>query len=320
MLLTFDETCNLISSTKLLHIAGTENLLKKLPKGNWIGGSTEYFMANSGGIVTNELLFITELPYEVYKISVYDHNTIPNVTVDAYNNGFSIIILPFDSAVHKKYADRASEFEGMFIKNIAGWIAGINLNVPGQTPIAVNGRTGEVSADKAVAVHICVPDDKVVSLGIVNIFSQDESSPVIEFSEEGFKVKTCKIDGKETIFADYIAQNGIDTRFPLVGDYSGVGVNISFKAIENGAVAFYAPVFPGIKYKMAKPVTDYVQEFNEKLKNLSDTQVTFSCNCILNFLYGELEGKDINAFFGPITFGEVAYQLVNQTLAYVTVS
>jgi hypothetical protein len=44
MLLSFDETAKMIASGKFLHIAGTENLLKKLPKGNWIGGSTEYFM------------------------------------------------------------------------------------------------------------------------------------------------------------------------------------------------------------------------------------------------------------------------------------
>lgn len=36
-------------------------------------------------------------------------------------------------------------------------------------------------------------------------------------------------------------------------------------------------------------------------------------------MYGELEGKKLEAFAGPVTFGEIAYQLVNQTLVYVTV-
>lgn len=320
MLLSFDKTCKLISEGKTLHIAGTENLLKTLPKGNWIGGSTEYFMAKDGGKVTNELLFVSEIPYDNYKIKTYDENSIQNVTLDAFDNGFSIVIVPFDSAVHKTYAAKAPEFDGMFIKNIAGWVSGMNLGVAGQTPIAVNGQTGEVFADKAVVLHICVPDDKMVSLGIVNIFTPDENSPVIEFLEEGFSATTCMIDGKEVLLADYVAQNGIDTKFPLIGEYSGIGVNISFKAIENGVVNFYAPVFPDIKYKLAKKITDYVKEFNGHLDNMKDVQSAFSCNCILNFLYGELEGKDIEAFFGPITFGEIAYQLVNQTLVYVTVS
>jgi len=31
------------------------------------------------------------------------------------------------------------------------------------------------------------------------------------------------------------------------------------------------------------------------------------------FLYSELEGQSTKPFFGPVTFGEVSYQLVNQT-------
>ena len=39
-------------------------------------------------------------------------------------------------------------------------------------------------------------------------------------------------------------------------------------------------------------------------------------NCILNYLYCELEGRKIPPYYGPVTFGEVAYQLMNQTLVY----
>ncbi len=47
--------------------------------------------------------------------------------------------------------------------------------------------------------------------------------------------------------------------------------------------------------------------------------VAFSCNCILDDLYSELAGKRTGIFTGPVTFGEIAYQLVNQTLAYLVV-
>jgi hypothetical protein len=162
--------------------------------------------------------------------------------------------------------------------------------------------------------------DKIPCINIINIFSQDEKSPLIEFTGEGFKTEKCLIDGKETKFADYIANNGINTKMPLVGDYSGNGVNVSIKKIENGIVHFYAPVFKGIKYRIAKNTSDYVKAFNESLAEIKDTDIVFSCNCILNFLYGELEGKKIGAFTGPVTFGEIAYQLVNQTLVYVSVN
>ena len=320
MLMTFDQVTKLIENGKLLHIAGTESLLRRLPKGNWIGGSTEYFMAEDGGKVSGELLFVTEFPYERFAIKSYGAQDIKNVAEDAFENGFSVVIIPFDSAVHKEYAQNAAEFSKMFLRNIAGWISGVNLGVPGQTPIAINGETAQEFKDKAVVLHLGVPDNKIVSIGIINIFEQDTNSPLIEFTEEGFSVKKCLINGKETVFADYIAQNAIDTKLPLVGDYSGNGINVSFKSIENGAVNFYAPVFNGIKYRMAKGVADYEKVFNSRLAEFRETTAAFACNCILNFLYGELEGKTITAFAGPITFGEIAYQLVNQTLVYVTVN
>ena len=319
MLMTFDKASKQINDGKLLHIAGTGSLLEKLPKGNWIGGSTEYFMVKEGGKVTDSLLFVTEFPYERFSVKPYSADDIKNVAADACDNGFSIVIVPFDSTVHKTYAQNAAGFKDMFIKNITGWVSGFNLGVAGQAPVAINGMTGEAYTDKAVALHLEIPGDKVVSINIINIFKQDESSPVIEFTQEGFSAEKCLVDGKEVVFADYIKQNGIDTKLPLVGDYSGNGVNISFKSIENGIVSFYAPVFSGIQYRMAKSISDYAQEFNSRLAGHTGVEAAFSCNCILNFLYGELEGKSIDVFEGAITFGEIAYQLINQTLVYVTV-
>lgn len=319
MFLSFDQVTELINSGKLLHIAGTENLLKQLPKGNWIGGSTEYFMTADGGKVSNDSLFVTSFPDSDFKIALYDENTISNVAADAYDNGFSIAIIPFGSETHTTYAQNAASFEGMFIKNIVGWISGFNLGCEGQTPIAVNGLTGVASSKEAVVLHLSVPEDKTVNIGIINIFQQDESTPVIEFDTEGFSIDKCRIDGNEVSFEDYLAQNNIDTRLPLVGDYSGAGVNISIRTIENGIVNLYAPVFRGIKYRIAKPVSNYAGEFSDRLISFKNADPTFSCNCVLNFLYGELEGKGIDTFFGPITFGEIAYQLVNQTLVYVTI-
>jgi len=318
MLMTFDKTAELINSGKLLHIAGTGDLLKKLPKGNWVGGSTEYFMANDGCKVSGDLLFVSVFTYDNFSIKAYDASDINSVAADAYDNGFSIVIVPFDSSVHKEYAENAAGFKDMFIKNIAGWVAGVNLNKPGQSPLTVNGITGDIFTGGAVALHMEVPADKTVSVNILNIFEQDEASPVIEFTEEGFQAKTCVIDGKEWNFAEYISQKSIDTKLPLVGDYSGHGINISFKSIDDDVVNFYAPVFKGIRYRIAKTIPSYEDEFHKQLTKLAEIKSEFTCNCILNFLYCELEGKRVQSE-GPITFGEIAYQLVNQTLVYITV-
>ena len=319
MLKTLSEAIDMINAGKWLHISGNENLLKKLPSGNWIGGSTEYFMSDNGGGVTDEQLFVAEILYDNCKIVSYDEKNIENITDDAFENGFTIAILPFDSEVHKVYAEKAAGFKGMFAKNIVGWISGFNLSKEGAVPITVNGMTSEISNSKGVALHIQTPDDQIVSIGIVNIFTPNENSPVIEFYEDRFVVNKCLVDGREVVLADYIAQNGIDTKLPLIGSYSGAGINVSFKQIKDGIVQFYAPVFKNIKYRFANKISDYAKEFEEKLKQFENAKAVFSCNCVLNFVYGELEGKQMQHFYGPITFGEIAYQLVNQTLVYVVI-
>jgi hypothetical protein len=104
-----------------------------------------------------------------------------------------------------------------------------------------------------------------------------------------------------------------------VGDYSGVGVNVSVKNIEGGTVNFYAPVFADIDYRFAVEIPDYEAAFEEMLSVTENKNSIFACNCILNFLYGNLEGKKIHGLYGAITFGEIAWQLLNQTLVYVTI-
>jgi hypothetical protein len=319
VLITFDQAAAAIAEKKLLHISGTERLLRGLPHGNWIGGSTEYFMDEEGGRTSGALLDVRELPFDTYKFVSYDEATLPSITSDAFPNGFSIIILPFDTPAHRQYAENASNYENIFLKNIVGWIAGFNLNAADQTPVAVDGSRGEVFGDRAVVLHIGLPEDKTVCVNILNIFTPDPASPVITFASGGFNARTCFVDGRETLFADYIAENKLDVKLPLIGDYSGAGVNISIKNIADGVVNFYAPIFCGIDYRFAENIPDYADAFNKKITELESMEVEFVCNCILNFLYGGLEGKKLGGFYGPITFGEIAWQLLNQTLVYLRI-
>lgn len=65
---------------------------------------------------------------------------------------------------------------------------------------------------------------------------------------------------------------------------------------------FYAPVFTGIRYKRQnKAVSNYAASFGEQLRksNLDGQNIVFSCNCILNYLYSELEGRRPIPLSGP---------------------
>ncbi len=107
-----------------------------------------------------------------------------------------------------------------------------------------------------------------------------------------------------------------------MADYFGAKVNVSIQNVDPSKheVRFYAPVFAGVSYKHAKPLQDYVEQFTAMLPLHLTNHPAFSCNCILNYLYSELEGKRTGKITGPATFGEVVYQLLNQTVAYLTIT
>ena len=132
----------------------------------------------------------------------------------------------------------------------------------------------------------------------------------------------CQIDGQTTNLARWLQAQGLDHgKLPLVGDFAGAHLNVSFQKIDPaaGQVALYAPVFPGVDYRIAKPVADYTAAFRARLESQSTEGQVLGCNCILNFLFGELEGKAIGGVQGPVTFGEIAYQLLNQTMVVLRV-
>lgn len=322
MLKTVSETVEMLKGDEWLHISGNEDLLKQLPAGNWIGGTIEYFMSEEGGVTTDERLFVNKIPYSPVKVSVYDENDIENITKDAYDNGFSLMVMPFNSKVLETYAKNAPYYEDMFIKSIVGWVTGFNFSKTGQVPFAINGTDKNTYTDKAVVLHVSLPEGLTANIGIVNIFTPDKNSPVVEFESDNVYVEKCLIDGKEVVLTEYLAENNIDTKVPLVGAFGDAWLNASMFTVDNEkkSVLFATPLFPGVKYHFGNPVADYPASFNAALERFDeDTKAVFSCNCAFNYLYGGLEGKQLSCFRGPVTFGEIAYQLLNQTLVYLTV-
>jgi hypothetical protein len=321
MLTTANDVAKRIKAGERLLLAAEEKILLSLPAGVWIGGTIPYFMGDKGGVVSREAVFATDIPSELTecKIVLYDPSTLPNIAKEAPENGVTFLILPATSQVHLDYAQNAPDYQDMYMKPIVGWVSGVHMDDLGKVPPkVVDGRTVTAYGDKGIALHGALPAGKMAKLGIVNLFSQG-SGDLLTFPEGGFQVKRCLVNGAEMSFSDYLLSRKIDTRLPLVANYSGAMVNASIQAIDadKGIVSLYAPVFTKVEYRIAAPVPDYVKSFAKALPK--GVKAVFSCNCILNFLYSELEGKVTEGMTGPITFGEIAYQLLNQTLVYLTI-
>lgn len=309
-----------IRSGAFLSIAADESLLRRLPPGNWIAGSIPYFMAQDGGETSREKLFLTELPTHGGQphLRWYDTGNLDKVALEAPAHGLTVLIVPAFSEVHSLFAREAPAFEDLYMKPLVGWIAGVHLDDLGKAaPVVANGQTLVFSADRALAVHIPLPESIYPRIEILNLF-RPGAGDEIRFPSTGFSAHECYVNGELVNLAQYLNAKGIDTRLPLVADYSGAMINVSFKAVDAaaGQVDFYAPVFDDVEYRIAEPVPDYGKAFALSLPG-DALGARWSCNCILNYLYGELEGQRTGPFTGPMTFGEIAFQLLNQTMVYV---
>jgi hypothetical protein len=320
MLLTVQEANELIRRGTCLTIAGSREALAQLQPGNWIGGSIPYFMtATTGALCDRARVYIDEirLPVTRWRIQTYTVATLGTVATDAYANGFSYIIIPANSKSHLEYALHAPEYPEIFLKPVIGWIAGVHLDdLAKAAPVVIDGRSATCLGEGAVVLHVELPGAYQPMVHTVNLF-RPGTGPAIQFAQPGFEARQAIIDGQMVDFAAYVRKTTADASLPLVADYAGTDINVSIKAIDEaaGKVSFYAPVFPGVDYHLAAPMADYAATFAREVPK--NARPLLSCNCILNYLYGELEGKCTAPFVGPITFGEIAHQLVNQTLVYL---
>jgi len=323
-LLEAEEVAALIRSGETLLLAGDERPLSRLPRGKWIAGTIPYFMTEQGGIVDRRRIFVERLPEgsECAGIRRYDEEEIARVYSDLPADALGVCIAPYASPVHLSFAMNAPMYDAFATAPLFGWISGVHLSEIGKVrPKVFDGTTAESLEDKAAVMHVALPPGKHAEVAILNIFEKG-TGPAITFPATGFSATTAQIDGRERSFAEYVHEADLDTRLPLVADYCGARINVSFQAVDRskGEVRFFAPVFAGVRYHHARPVEDYVHAFVSALPTGLTERIALSCNCVLNFVNSSLEGRTTGEIVGPTTFGEIAYQLLNQTMVYLTVS
>lgn len=318
-LLGLDDVADLIRQGGALALAGTAAALATLPRGNWIGGTTPYFMTAQGGtVVGDDRVFVSNLSaVGTVTVGWFGAEELERISGEAPEHGFALAIIPAESLAHANFALDAPFYPQTFVKPTVGWIAGYRLP-DGGPALVYDGQSGTAHADGAVYAHVTLADGELAVPAIVNAFRPGDGE-VLTFAEPGFTHTSVLVDGVPVAFADYCVAQGLDDgRLPLVGDYGGAPINVSLRSIDrsSGEVHLYAPVFPGVEYRFAAPLDDYAGKLREGIA-AGQTDAFWSCNCILNYLFGELEGKAVGGVAGPVTFGEIAYQLVNQTFVSI---
>ncbi len=325
-LMELGQAAELIEQGHTLVISGEEALLAQLPNGKWIGGTIPYFyFKDQPGRMDKSHVFVTDFSdlAEDLKIATYSVETLKNITSNGFDNGFHFLILPALRDIHLSFALNAPNYEKLFENPLIGLIAGVDLDefTDGRLSKTFDGSTGEAHTDLGVALHVKLPESQAARLEIINVFEGSDAF-TLEVEEDGFVFEECIINGKKQNLLDFIQTNNIDISYPLVSDYGGANVNISFQRLdeENKQVVFYAPLFKDRTYRIAKSFDSYVDTFKAKaqVQLQKENRIDYNCNCILNYVYGGLDKASIG-FSGATTFGEIAYQMLNQTFTYLTI-
>ncbi|MBC6409190.1 MAG: hypothetical protein GDA42_01840 [Ekhidna sp.] len=319
-LYTLEEAKEILGKGQTAVVGAEEDLLSQLPPGNWIGGTIPYFMDEEGGTISKEKVFLNLLnaPIKINKIKTYEEDVLSTIFDDYPEWGVSFIILPGLSSCAYRYPFAVKESNDVFKSPIIGWASGVLWEKVGEkTPKVIDGNTGRFYDNQALVMHCDLPSNITPVLGIINI--QEPEGSYLEFEEEITEVKEAVIDGEKQNVYDYFKSRGMDTDRPIITNVNGSLINTSILAYNDEAktVTFATPVWPGYKYQISKPLSDYEEKFEKEYKAIEE-QIHFNCNCLYNYFFGNLEGKKTGDVTGLITFGEVAYLMLNQTMVYLT--
>jgi len=299
-----------------LLLAGDTKLLSQLPAGNWIGGSTPFFILHPENRTTSyDKIFVNRLPDFVTHVEIreYDETNIQNIFNEGPQNGFTVLIMPYASPVAVEYSINATNYDGFAAHPVCGWLAGQPLDIIlTEKSYTASGAGPRISSEKGTAMHISLPKSKYAEIHIFNPYKQGDGDSIM-FEESNLMVKDAIINGKKRNFAEYLREIGYDMLMPLVANYSGAMINDVICAMDGPEVPMSAPVFKNMDYRLGV-VDDNIVE-----PTLMSDKIVFSVTCIGNFLQPHICEQYLRKMNGPVVYGEIAYQQIGQTTVYVTV-
>ena len=184
------EIARRIKAGQSLMLAGEEGLLSALPPGNWIGGTIPYFMAQDGGCLCSDKIFVTEIPAE-FQASVHQYACpeLPRLYEGVDEGTVTFVILPADSPAHTEFALRAPRYASFAQHPLVGWVAGMDLAMLGKaTPKVFCGGPQPLN-DGAAVMRMRLPSDRMAQIKIINLFEPGQGD-TISFSSSGFSAES----------------------------------------------------------------------------------------------------------------------------------
>ena len=328
-LYTVAEIAAMIEKGDTLLLAGDAALLSQLPKGKWIAGATSRFVESGKTLVsTREKIFvhnITDIASDV-KLKTYDTATLPNIFDEAFDNGFSVLLLPVFVDVWKEYTTNCSNYSNFGNRPICGWVTVTNIYSEyerNDVSLVFSGETGMAYTDVGIAMHIALPEGKYAEVHAISPFKPDDGDVII-FEENTQHIEYALINGVRQNFRQYMIDKQIDRSHKahnvLAGDHgSGVLMNVTIhedteEKDQGKYVTTGATVYKDVPYRFSKvdeDSYDHIKPFGG--------EIVYSFSCITNYARPDIFLKYLPMINGPFAYGEIAYFLLNHATVYVTI-
>jgi hypothetical protein len=330
------EAARMIREGRVLLLAGAEDELARLPEGCWIGGTAGYFITPHGGTPAEGQIFYADFTCIATSASWrrFAGDDIHQIAEDYPENGFAILLLPGCSNLLGHVAGRIMEFNGLYNVPLMGWVSAVPLlGVPDNPPAArpkVFAGGPQAEDERAAVLYVSLPPHYFAQLHVANLFAPGDG-PDIRFLPPGQPGDAdCLIGGERGNLARYIADQGIDRRLPLVADHEGALLNVAILNADeqSGRTLFLAPVSPALTYRFAETILDYEAEFFRAAEEIALDQAAHACICVLHYYHAGLAGPERPhgvpwrgpAITAPVTFGQIAYTVLNQTLTCLSIA
>ena len=132
------------------------------------------------------------------------------------------------------------------------------------------------------------------------------------------------IGGAPGNLARYMKEQAIDKRLPLVADQDGALINVAILVHDanEGGVTFLTPVSAALTYRLAEEILDYNEEFARAAADMELPHAAHACICVLHHYFASQSGPADSpppCITAPMTFGQIAYTILNQTLTCLTI-
>ena len=314
-LFTPEEVSDMILAGDNLLLAGDAKLLSQLPAGNWIGGSTTFFILYPENKTTsNEKIFVNQLPRFVTDVDIkeYDETSVKTIFNNGRQNSFTVLIMPWFTPIAVEYSLNSPYYEKFALHPVCGWLAGLSLENQTDKSYVLSGWAPGVLSEKGIAMQVMLPKDKYVDINIFNAYKQGNGDSIV-FDYSSLTLTYAIINGKKRNLAQYLREVEHKSLFPLVANYSGAMINITILNVGETEVTVSAPVFQGVDYRLAV-ANDEIAE-----PELISDKIILSVTCVGNYIQSDICRKYFNKMNGPAVFGEIAYQQLGMSTVYVTV-